>query len=107
MPEPSRYTAFLSYSHADTTVAEQWHRRLEDFPIDDILVGKPSTRGTVPHTLRPIFRDVIDFSASAELEQETKDKLDRSDALILIATPNAARSQYVNASPSSSFFMRP
>ena len=96
MPEPSRYTAFLSYSHADTEIAVRWHERLEDFKVPNVLVGTEGTRGPVPHTLQPIFRDRLDFSANRELQPATREALDRSDALILIATPNAAASAYVN-----------
>ena len=91
-----KYSAFLSYSHADTEIAVRWHERLEGIAIPDALVGTEGTRGRVPHTLRPIFRDRLDFSANRELQPATREALDASNALILIATPNAARSEYVN-----------
>jgi hypothetical protein len=47
-----KYRAFLSYSHADTGVAQRVHRRLEGFHIDKELVGRVTPAGSIPKTLR-------------------------------------------------------
>jgi tetratricopeptide (TPR) repeat protein len=91
-----RYRAFLSYSHHDWPVARRWHRRLEAFQIAPDLVGRPSRFGAVPASLNPIFRDRQDFPAGVELGARTLDVLQRCDAFILIASPNAANSHSVN-----------
>jgi hypothetical protein len=91
-----KYRAFLSYSHADTGVAQRVHRRLEGFHIDKELVGRVAATGPIPKTLRPIFRDRHDFDAGSSLGAETNAALDESSALILIASPHSARSRYVN-----------
>jgi tetratricopeptide (TPR) repeat protein len=52
--------------------------------------------GAIPKTLRPIFRDRQDFDAGASLGAETIAALDDSATLILLASPAAARSKYVN-----------
>jgi hypothetical protein len=91
-----KFRAFLSYSHADTGAAKRVHRRLEDFHLDKDLVGRVTPAGIIPQELRPIFRDRQDFDVGASLSGETNTALDSSAALILLASPHAARSKYVN-----------
>ena len=87
MPDADRkYRAFLSYSHADTAVAQRVHRRLEGFHIDKELVGRVTPAGMIPKTLRPVFRDRNDFDAGSSLGAETDTALDDSAALILLAS---------------------
>lgn len=95
-PERIRYRAFLSYSHRDKRAAKRWHRRLEAFQIDPDLIGRPTEHGAVPPSLSPILRDRLDFPSGGELGARTLDAMRRSDALVLIASPNAAKSHYVN-----------
>ena len=96
MAETLRYRAFLSYSHADTGVAKRVHGRLEGFRIDKDLVGRETPSGQIPETLRPIFRDRLEFDAGSSLADETIAALDGSAALIVLASPHAARSKFVN-----------
>jgi tetratricopeptide (TPR) repeat protein len=96
MADAFKYRAFLSYSHADTGVAMRIHRHLEGFHIDKELVGRVTATGPIPKTLRPIFRDRNDFDAGSSLGAETGPALDDSAALILLASPHAARSKYAN-----------
>jgi tetratricopeptide (TPR) repeat protein len=98
MAEPItlKYRAFLSYSHADTAWAKRLHRRLENFRIDKDLVGRGTAHGTVPAMLRPIFRDREDFTAGHTLTEQTLAALDASTALLVLCSPAAARSHYVN-----------
>ena len=96
MTETFKYRAFLSYSHADTGMAMRVHRRLEGFHIDKELVGRVTATGPIPKSLRPIFRDRNDFDAGSSLGAETIAALDGSAAFILLASPHAARSKYVN-----------
>jgi tetratricopeptide (TPR) repeat protein len=91
-----RYTSFLSYSHRDARVAERLHRRLESFRIDRDLVGQPTPMGTIPATLRPIFRDRAEFDAGGSLAAQTRTALAASASLIVLASPDAAKSHYVN-----------
>ncbi len=96
MAEAFKYRAFLSYSHADTGVAKRVHARLEDFHIDKELIGRATPAGPIPETLRPIFRDRNEFEAGDSLAEQTIPALDGSAALILLASPHAARSKNVN-----------
>ena len=96
MPQTLKYRAFLSYSHVDTAEAKRVHGRIEAFRIDKDLVGRATQSGPVPETLRPIFRDRLEFDAGSSLEHKTIAALDDSAALIVLLSPHSARSRYVN-----------
>jgi hypothetical protein len=91
-----RFRAFLSYSHADTAWAKWLHRALEAYRIDKDLVGRETVAGPVPKSLRPIFRDREDFAAGHSLSEQTLKTLEASQFLVVICSPNAARSKYVD-----------
>ena len=90
------YRAFLSYSHRDTAWGKWLHSALESYRIDKDLVGRQTPAGLVPKTLRPIFRDREDFSAGHSLTEQTLAALEASQFLIVLCSPNAAKSKYVN-----------
>ena len=94
MPAPVqlKYRAFLSYARADIRWAKWLHGQLEGFRIDQDLVGRETSRGIVPKTLRPIFRDQEDFSAGDTLADATVSAIDQSAALlVLCSTVSATR----------------
>jgi tetratricopeptide (TPR) repeat protein len=91
-----KYRAFISYSHRDTPWARWLHSALERYRIDGDLVGRESSSGTLPKTLRPIFRDREEFSAGHSLTEQTLAALDASQFLIVLCSPSAAISKYVN-----------
>ncbi len=95
-PTAMKYRAFLSYSHHDRRSAGWLHGRLEGFRIDKDLVGRLTNVGPIPKSLRPIFRDRNDFSAGNSLAAETIAALEKSAALVVVCSPEAARSKYVN-----------
>ena len=96
LADPFQYRAFISYSHSDTVWAKWLHRDLEGFRIDKDLIGRRTSRGTIPDALRPIFRDRDDFTAGHTLTEQTLAALDASAALIVVCSPSAATSPYVN-----------
>jgi tetratricopeptide (TPR) repeat protein len=95
-PVPFKYRAFLSYSHRDTAWGKWLHAALEGYRIDRDLAGRETPAGAVPKTLRPIFRDREDFSAGHSLTEQTLAALEASQFLVVICSPNAAQSKYVN-----------
>ena len=86
-----RYAAFISYSHADIKVARWLHRAIENYRVPKALVGTAGDRGPIPARLRPIFRDEDELAGAAELGPKLLGALARSDALIVICSPTAAR----------------
>ncbi len=95
-PAAIRYRAFLSYSHRDAGWGKWLHSALEGYRVDKDLVGRETPLGPVPKTLRPIFRDREEFSAGSTLVAQTVAVLEASQCLIVICSPNAAASKYVN-----------
>ncbi len=91
-----KYRAFLSYSHRDVGWARWLHSRLEAFRIDKDLIGRATTLGPVPNTLRPIFRDREDFSGGHSLTDATLAAIDASAALIVLCSPVSASRPVVN-----------
>jgi tetratricopeptide (TPR) repeat protein len=98
MAEPAsfKYRAFLSYAHADTRWAKWLHRQLEGFRLDKDLIGRKTSLGPVPKTLRPVFRDREDFPGGHTLTEATITALDASAALIVLCSPVAAGRPAVN-----------
>jgi hypothetical protein len=91
-----KFRAFLSYSHHDAAWGKWLHGALGGYRIDQDLVGRQNAVGPVPRTLRPIFRDREDFSAGPSLNEQTLAALAASQFLIVVCSPHAAQSSYVN-----------
>lgn len=91
-----RYRAFLSYSHADIRLVRWLHRTLEGFRLPRKLVGEPTPLGPAPRRLIPIFRDRDELPAAGDLSSELRAALSRSLRLVVICSPAAARSSWVN-----------
>ena len=94
MDSRQRYKAFISYSHHDRKAAEWLHRALETYRAPRALAK--ASREAASRDLRPIFRDKAELAASSDLSEVIRDALDRSDVLILLCSPTAAQSRWVN-----------
>jgi tetratricopeptide (TPR) repeat protein len=92
----SRYRAYISYSHKDEKWAAWLQRALESYRVPRHLVGNQTPVGKVPARIRPVFRDREDFSSATDLEGTVKQALAESENLILICSPNAVASEWVN-----------
>ncbi|WP_228242594.1 toll/interleukin-1 receptor domain-containing protein [Porphyrobacter sp. GA68] len=90
------YSAFISYSHADTDVARWLHRAIEGYRFPSALLGADSRFGAVPRRLPPVFRDREELPASGDLGAELRAALSASRFQIVICSPHAARSRWVN-----------
>jgi len=91
-----QFKAFISYSHEDEKWAERLQTKLETYRVDKALRGVPTPVGPVPATLHPIFRDRRDLAAGASLSKKLRSALDSSQFLIVVCSPAAAASDYVN-----------
>ena len=92
----SFYWAFFSYSSKDADLSRRLYRRLETYAIPRDLVGRPGRDGPVPKRLFPCFRDRDELPLSADLGGSIEDALRASRYLIVICTPDSARSRWVN-----------
>jgi WD40 repeat protein len=94
--EDYSYWAFISYSHADESWARWLHRALETYRVPRRLVGQPSRQGPLPRRLAPVFRDRDELPSAASLGEKITTALRRSRFLIVICSPKAAVSRWVN-----------
>jgi hypothetical protein len=94
-----RYWAFISYSSKDTAHAKWLHRAIETYGIPAKLVehGHLTPAGDpVPARFQPLFRDRDELPVSADLGKALEDALAASRYLIVVCSPNAAQSRWVN-----------
>lgn len=94
--DDARYRAFISYSHQDRDAARRLHRQLETYRMPRRLVGTLTTRGPVPRRLAPLFRDREELPAAHDLTAEVRSALAASASLLVIASPAAAASAWVD-----------
>ena len=86
-----KYYAFISYSHKDEEWAKWLQHEFEHYHLPTTLNGLPN----VPDNFRPIFRDVDELSGG-ELKPQIFKALRESIYLVVVCSPNSARSEYVN-----------
>lgn len=91
-----RYWAYLSYAHADERHARRLHRRIESFRVPKSLRGTSVAGMAVGDRLRPLFRDRDELSSSGDLKTSLEAALSASTALIVLCSPTAAGSRWVN-----------
>ncbi|MCP3139247.1 toll/interleukin-1 receptor domain-containing protein [Pyxidicoccus xibeiensis] len=92
-----RYRAFISYSHKDSHYARRLHRELETYRVPRDLRARPGLAEVLPERLGPLFLDRLELPAAADLSATIQEALVRSDSLIVLCSPHAARSRYVDA----------
>jgi tetratricopeptide (TPR) repeat protein len=94
--QPPIYWAFLSYSSHDRDSAIWLQRALETYSVPRRLVGRSTPAGPAPRRFRPIFRDRTELAASADLVARIANALAQSAYLIVVCSPNAAKSHWVD-----------
>jgi tetratricopeptide (TPR) repeat protein len=96
-PDPGfRYWAFVSYSHQDESWGRWLHRALESWRLPQGLVGAPIAAGVVPARLAPVFRDRDELPTATDLGQTVSEALRQSWSLVVVCSPAAAASRWVN-----------
>ncbi len=89
-----RYTAFISYSHADRAVARWLHRAIEGYRVPRRL--RPAGAVGAIERLAPVFLDQDELSSSPDLGHSVRAALAESGFLIVVCSPAAARSRWVD-----------
>lgn len=90
------YAAFISYSHADQKIAQWLQQSIERYRVPKRLIGRQTANGPIPPRLGKCFRDRDELPASADLKAEIISAIDQCRFLIVICSPTAARSMWVN-----------
>lgn len=91
--QPMRYRGFISYSQRDKPIARRLHRALETYRIPkgvDAPVGPTRSLGR-------FFRDDDEMGAGQSLGAALEGALDDAENLIVICSPSAAHSKWVDA----------
>jgi MTH538 TIR-like domain (DUF1863) len=96
MADEFKYVAFISYSHLDKKWGDWLHRALESYRVPRRLVGTAGRDGPVPRRLFPVFRDREELPTAADLGEQINDALANSACLIVVCSPNSAKSIWVN-----------
>ena len=86
------YYAFISYSHKDHAIAKKLQNRLQHYHLPSKL---QKNNPELPRNLRPIFIDESNLVGPA-LQDALNKNLSTSKYLIVICSPNSAKSDYVN-----------
>ena len=89
----NRYRAFVSYSHADARWARWIQRALEGYRVPAKLRAE---YGLASDRLYPVFRDRDELSSAARLGEAIESALAASDNLIVVCSPAAAKSRWVD-----------
>jgi tetratricopeptide (TPR) repeat protein len=90
------YRAFISYSHRDKAWADWLHKALETYSVPSRLVGTTTAHGIIPRRLNPVFRDREELASATDLGRKVNEALAQSESQIVICSPAAATSRWVN-----------
>ena len=89
--EEKKYFAFISYSHKDKDAAKKLQNFIQGYKIPAKLEDRPD----LPKRIGRVFRDE-DELAGDELTPQIEEALRQSRYLIVVCSPNSAKSKYVN-----------
>ena len=87
------YFAFVSYSHKDHEIAKKLKKFLEKYKLPAKL--RKNNPG-LPRNLNPVFIDESNLVGPGPLKKNLYENLETSKYLIVICSPNSAKSEYVN-----------
>lgn len=83
--------AFISYNHRDVKIAKWLHKKLEAYKLPTEIYNEFENS----KYLRPVFRDQEDLNTGV-LNDELRKHLENSKYLIVICSPNSAKSEWVS-----------
>lgn len=95
MPENKtyQYFAFISFQSADAKEAVRLQHAIESYRLPAVLCKEQK----VPRRIKPLYCYINDMHAGEELMQELKSRMENSRYLIVVCSPNVAKSVYVNS----------
>lgn len=91
MGTKNKYFAFISYKREDEEWAIWFQHEMEHYHLPVTLNG----RSDLPSEFRPVFRDIDELKAG-NLPEQIYDALASSLYLVVICSPNSAKSEWVN-----------
>jgi hypothetical protein len=95
IPEAAfRFSGFISYSHRDERWARWLQKALETYRVPSHLAH--TEWGVASQRLSPVFRDRSDLPSATDLGAHIRQALQDSASLIVICSPGASASRWVN-----------
>ena len=88
------YFAFISFQSADAKQAVRLQHTIERYRLPAVLCKQDAS---IPKRIKPLYCYLNDMHAGEELMQELKSRMERSRYLIVVCSPNAAKSAYINS----------
>ncbi len=92
-----QYKAFISYAHVDEKWARWLHRALESYRLPRKRLGAKRSETQNIRRIGTVFRDRDELVAGPALSDAITAALKSSENLIVLCSPAAARSRWVNA----------
>ncbi len=97
MASVCRYKAFISYSHTEKVQAKRLLRSLENYRLPRHIRRQVAGKAEiVPTRVGTLFRDREELPAAEDLTAEVKKALTESEFMIVLCSPAAAASRWVN-----------
>ncbi len=90
------FSAFISYSHADERHATWLQKALERWKVPRRLAGGEGRFGSIPERLGKVFLDRDELPSASSLSDEIQAALAASETLVVICSPAAVKSRWVN-----------
>jgi hypothetical protein len=87
-----RFAAFISYAHADASIAAKLQSRLERYRLPKHIAAAHAGGAAA---LGQIFRDREDLAAAPSLSDAIQAAIGEAEALVVIASPDAKASRWV------------
>lgn len=91
MSNTFKYFAFISYNSKDTALGKRLQKKLEHYKMPSILC---SQHGWKRRPIKPVFFAPTDIQPGG-LSNELQERLQASQHLIVICSPNSAQSEWV------------
>lgn len=92
MEQQKEYYAFISYKREDKKEAKRLQHALEYYRLPNHLRQE---NPELPEYVRPVFRDMTDLEVG-ELSAQIHSALEQSHYFIVVCSPRAAASKWVN-----------
>ena len=94
MSQTYKYFAFISFQNSDAREAVRLQHAIERYRLPAVLCKQDSS---IPRRIKPLYCYINDMHAGEELMQELKSRMEQSRYLIVVCSPRAAKSAYINS----------
>lgn len=89
-----KYFAFISFQSSDAKEAARLQHAIENYRLPAVLCRE---NAAIPKRIKPLYCYLNDMHSGEELMQELKKRMEQSRYLIVVCSPNATNSTYINS----------